>query len=238
MDWINSPPFGYSTFDVFKARFTKITSESFKRFQLEPVFSEQRLVDVYEAWKFDLNRSQDNFKEKDTLPDHIKCAGYLMHWLKRFSPITNLNDPFYSLATARGKSTTVDKFVLVTDEESLPEGSRSAQLDEIPLEDLIKFRQDHGMELGLFVPHRNWVASYYNEYAAWDFCYRMAFAFELQKNKEKNEALKNTNQLEHSYSFRTPSTTFIHDFCHLLKYKSVSPQGIAFLLRATLRDLE
>jgi hypothetical protein len=238
MDWNNSPPFGYSTFDLFKNHFIQITKDSFKPFQLDPVFSEHRLLDAYEAWQFDLKRSQDNFKAPNTYPDHIKCAGYLMHWLKRFSPITELSDPFYKWATESERASILGKFIFVTDEESLPEGTRPAQLDEIPSDILQQFNSDNGIELGLFAEHRNWVASYFNEFAAWDFCYRLAQGFETQKNLEKNETKNKANEPAILYSFKIPSTTFIHDFCHLLKYKSVSPQGIAFLLRAALRDLE
>lgn len=51
-------------------------------------WNKRNALDAYFEWTQDLRRL-DAVEQKLERPDHLKCAAYLIHWLRRSSPVTN-----------------------------------------------------------------------------------------------------------------------------------------------------
>ena len=231
MDWKNKPPFGISDHGILTKLYCESALQSFSMFELKPNFSENRLTECFIAWKYDLEKSVDRFKpEKKSSPDHVKCAGYLMYWLRRNNPIWSVDDTFEKFATENEKVSLIGRYGFLPYSGMIPEGAvEITNPSDINPDDpaFESFSIDHnGLNIFQFRNHRNRLKSYANEYIAFDFCFRLAKSYEEQKLKE----------LGFKKSLRTPSEVFIDDFCYFLKYKSVSPHSLAFILRAAIQE--
>lgn len=236
MDWNTKPPFGFSTHEELLRTFSQIATESFAKFELRPKISTTRITECFIAWRYDLEKSVDRFKpEKKSTPDHVKCAGYLMYWIRRNLPIFEVEDTFEQYATDFEKKSLASQFAFSSDNnaallENAVEIKEISDLDSASTETKAAAKafadQHDGIDILTFRNHRNRLKSYPNEYIAFDFCYRLARSYEQQKLTEQQQTKE----------FRAPSETFIDDFCYFLKYKSVSPHSLAFILRTAIQE--
>ena len=222
------PPFGF-TWEKFKSDFCESTKGNFNTFEFVPTISAPRLRDAYDAWIYDLKHDKDNFKDRQSKPDHIKCSGYLMHWIGRMRPITEVSDNFLKYATEAEKHAL--KITVIQDESCLKNYNEPTPIedDEIPEEVQQDFLREKGVSLKHFKEHRGRLSGYANEYAAYDFCYRLARDYEVLKLQEQC-VTGDTPEIPY------PTPYYIHDFCNILKYKNISPQAIAFIFRTSLHN--
>lgn len=231
MDWKKNPPFGYKEHDHLIKAFRGVVESGFSRFELKPVISDQRLTECFFAWRYDLEKSVDRFRPdiRKSTPDHVKCAGYLMYWIRRTLPIVSIEDVGAKWATEAERSSILGRIVFSRNEGLV--GPDWVELDsqgeaELPEEVRAEFEKEHGLSILQYVEHSNRLKNYPNEYAAWDFCYRLAASYEKLKREQAGE----------SQILRNPSFEFIDDFCYYLKYKSVSPHSLAFTLRTAIQE--
>lgn len=231
MDWQKKPPFGFRTQEELLAEYTRAADEAFGFFELKPNISPTRITECFIAWRYDLEKSVDRFKpEKKSSPDHVKCAGYLMYWLRRNMPIWQVEDTFEQYATEHERASLTARIAFLPENSPLPPNSQEiTSLDELGEAEQIakEFAESHdGIDIISYRNHRNRLKSYANEYIAFDFCYRLAKAYEGQKQQENGVKKE----------FRDLSEPFIDDFCYFLKYKSVSPHSLAFILRTAIQE--
>ncbi len=144
------------------------------------------------------------------------------------APITSIEDTFSNYATEFERKTFLGQIIIESDPKKIDPNYEKIDASQVPSEIQESFKKEKGFSIENFIDHRFRLMSYSNEYAAWDFCYRLARDFEVQKNIE----------LGVQVPLKDPAVTYIHDFCHVLRYKNISPQGVAFVLRTCLRDLK
>jgi len=233
MDWDLKPPFGFKEHGDLIEAFKKNVIPAFNGFGFNPQISDHRIAECFFSWRYDLEKSVDRFRPdvKKSTPDHVKCAGYLMYWIRRNLPIYGIEDDEEKWATEAERETSIGKIMFSRlDSTSIPGDwveITKKQEEDLPFEVRKEFMDEHnGLAIWQYVEHRNRIKNYANEYAAWDFCYRLAASYEKQKRIEKKD----------DRIIREPSFSFIDDFCYYLKYKSVSPHSLAFTLRTAIQE--
>lgn len=91
MDWKNNPPFGIGDEYALTEKFLAHCNKQLAYLFLKPVLSKQRILDIFCAWKEDLNRSKGgSFRNDNVSPDHIKAAAHLTYWIRRGAPLVDL----------------------------------------------------------------------------------------------------------------------------------------------------
>lgn len=214
--WIKNAPFGMSDADALFDKFQKLCNESANRVHLKAEISKQRISDAFNAWQEDTFRNRErNFQSVGSLPDHIKCAAILTYWLRRERPISNLEH--YDVG---GMYSEIEQLQIEVRYDGDPDSFGTA-LSEEELKKL-KINSIPGDE---YLKHRKRLYSYANEYLAFDFGFRLAKAYEIERQKERGNA---------TFKVVDPGAEFIDDFCYFLKFKSVSPHAVFFIYRALL----
>ena len=215
-DWTEQP-FGITSWEDLAAKFELHIADDCEALAFEPVVSKQRVRDVYSAWRGDIKRSENNFKDnhgsRDDQPkivlDHIKAAAFLTYWIRRESPIVDLKTA-YSQYSHFGTDDTFD--IVLSDESSI-----NAMADD-PQITLTQQQQT-------FSDGRQFIGSYCNSYFAFTFGFSMARAYHEQKVLESTEKLVQIPQ---------PTMNFVWDTCYAFKFKNVSPHSIDLIYRALL----
>jgi hypothetical protein len=228
MEWDKKPPFEIRDPSALRGLFGKHCEQQLALIHLQPVFSEQRLLDVFCAWKEDLNRSRErNFRNDKILPDHIKAAAHLTYWIRREAPIIDLITAPGALVEKRqagsGKGTMYDEEETIQIERDSEEIPNTTVLDEKEMESLTL---PNGMSFAELLANRSRAFAYGNELFAFTFGLSLAKAYEEQKQKEQG----------HLCEIPWPSGAYIDDLCYFLKFKSVSPHSLDLIYRALLRE--
>lgn len=88
--------------DKFVRVFSTYCDHALREAQLDPVLSKVRLYEIRGAWKNDLERVSANEPNLDQGLDHFKQCGHLAFWIRRFTPLIELQDPTKNLGDAEG----------------------------------------------------------------------------------------------------------------------------------------
>lgn len=243
-EWEDSSPFGYKNSDKLIEQYKTVLIRDFDKYGLEIELSDVRIRETFSSWKNDLTNPNNQLKNQEKCPDHIKCAGYLMFWLRRNLPITQLKVKIDFLQKFLDSNKSSHRFVVASgfnDNKIISTNLDSTELTrlniadptdwkELPADKLSQlnpnFIKMHGYDIGHYMAHKDHLECYTNEFSAWDFCYRLAEKFEKQKRIEAGLDAK----INH------PSLSYIYDFSKFLKLKNVSPHALTFVLRALLQE--
>lgn len=194
--------------------------------------AQQRIRDAFGAWQQDLQRNETFSVPAGARPDHLKAAGHLCYWLRRFSPIMNItstgrrrgNGQLESALYGGGQYGDNEMFLVELD--GLSE-SRRHQLLEQRIEE--QASRLVGPQSEIVLKHRERWFTYANEYAAFDLGFRLAKSYELQKLKEDNKF----KQKDHGFA---PDEDCIDTICYFLRFKNVSPHALFLIYKVLLFD--
>lgn len=229
MDWELNPPFGMGDASTLERAFYEHCRQVANPVFLDVKLSKQRILDVFAAWKEDLDRNRArDFKttkencEKAIIPDHIKAAAYLTYWLRREAPAID----FYQMSPVGGMYSLQEQnraeFEIVHDKSELSE-----DFHELSEEELAQLR------IGDLTGHdvinnRKMLFAYGNEFLSFTFGFIFAKAYEEQKLKE----------LGTSNVIAFPSLGYVNELCYIFKFKNISPQAVYMIYRALLTNYE
>lgn len=212
MDWDANPPFGFRSASDLNSAFQGHCDKSLNEVHLAAVLSKQRVLDVFQAWKEDLERGEKrNFREEGISPGHVKAAAFLTYWLRREAPIADLK-------SVEGQYSQFAQLCIECDlaDESGMEPVSDEELTSVVLE--------QGFSLAELLDHRKRAYAYGNELFAFTFGWTLAKQYEEQSLKERG--------INESVSM--PPFDFVEDICYLFKFKNVSPHAIDLIFRALL----
>lgn len=217
--WKNNTPFGINDEYILSEKLLAHCDLQLNPLFLKPVLSQQRILDVFCAWKEDLIRSKNgNFVNEGVSPDHIKSAAHLTYWIRRESPLID----FSTLGDGIGMYSEIETMAMELDIEI---DDLSPYSEITPKEEQnIKFK--NGMTLAEFRANRVRVSTYGNELFAFTFGFNLAKAYEEQKLLEIGIHKK----------IKMPDGKYIEDLCYFFKFKSVSPHSIDLIYRALLKN--
>lgn len=212
MDWEDNPPFGFRNQDDLFAAYTKHCDKNLQEIHLSHKLSKQRILDAFQAWREDLNRTDErSFRDSRISPGHVKAAAFLTYWLRREAPIVDIrsSEGQYSLYAQLCVEHEIDD---------------SAGLEEVSREQLQKIPLPNGMSMLDIVDNRNRIFAYGNELLAFTFGFLLAKRYEEQRLSEKGMTA----------IIPMPSLDYVEDICYLFKFKSVSPHAIDLIFRSLL----
>lgn len=211
-EWEKNPPFNFRTADDLNSAFGDHCERHLREIYLAGTISKQRILDVFQAWKEDLERSKErSFREEGISPGHIKAAAFLTYWLRREAPIVNLS-------SSEGQYSELTRLCIEfdVDDDQMTKPLSRERLKEIKL--------SSGMSMLDLLDNRKRAYAYSNELFAFTFGLNLAKAYEEQSLREKNTP----------FQIATPSKSYVEDICYLFKFKSVSPHAIDLVYRALL----
>lgn len=212
-EWEKNPPFGFKTSeDLFRA-FQEHCEKHLREIHLDAKLSQQRILDVFQAWQEDLERGRArNFRDDGVAPGHIKAAAFLTYWLRREAPIVDV-------CSFEGQYTEFGQLCVECDI-----GDDEGSLQKVTDEELRDTKLPSGMSLAELLENRKRVFAYGNELFAFTFGFYLAKRYEQQRLKEAGI----------SAEIAMPPLDFVEDICYLFKFKSVSPHAVDLIYRSLL----
>lgn len=224
MDWEHKAPFGIKNEEVLAEKFLAHCEIQLSPIQLRPILSKQRFLDVFCAWKEDLNRSKSgSFRSETISPDHIKSAAHLTYWIRRAAPIIELPSIIGGMSSMSGGMYSEMETLAIELDIPVETLKTYTEISEVNAQEITL---DSGLTLAEFRANRERVFAYGNELFAFTFGFHLAKVYEEQKLIEQGTPRK----------IIFPEGKYIEDLCYFFKFKSVSPHSIDLIYRALLKN--
>jgi hypothetical protein len=87
---------------AFMAFFNAYVCDALAQARLYPRLAKPRVVEIWGAWRRDMQRVGEHERQLHNGLDHFKRAGHLAFWIRRFTPVVELVDLTESIADAEG----------------------------------------------------------------------------------------------------------------------------------------
>lgn len=236
----NDPPFGLVDEAMFFQNFVTHVNRIVEPIGIRATVSTHRTAEAFQAWKNDLERNKEfNFKKRDTDPDHFKSAAHLTYWIRRLSPIVNLETSFGESRenpnknpqcqgiSREGGMYSIDGMIDM-ELDVVNSADAKEMLKELKEEHLLISRLDQTQELRTataeeLIAQRRRIFAYANELVAFDYGYRQCMKYEKLRLMFTGPSF-------------WPEIEFIDIICYFLKFKNVSPHAIMLIYKSLLMN--
>lgn len=195
-------------FDLLEQQFREIATGV----GLSHTLARQRVSDIYHAWRQDMKRANDfNFgDEEDVESDHVKCAAHLTYWIRRYSPVVDLQTSLQAAINPPYSDGQVLSMYSLEGMQFAEDEAIGTKSEEQPADALV-------------IGHRKRIFAYANEYLAFDLGFRLARSYEAKKLGVRDNEFG-------------PDVEFIDTICYIFKFKNISPHAIFLIYKSLLFD--